>query len=94
MDYAFSAGQDGLELVVWRLPVPKPTFAELDAVKDKALAWKSNQMAEAAANMQNVERQTKAAIRAVIKLVNERLPADKKITEDELKAAIKAEALK
>lgn len=90
--FAFQQEQDGSLSIVWNLPSPKPTFAQLDAVKDQALAWKSNQVAEAAANIDGMELQPKSVIRALVKVVNDRLPAGQKITEAELKAAIKAEA--
>ena len=89
MDFAFQEGPRGSELAVWNLPTPKPTLAQLDAVLPQALAWKANQVAIAAADIDGMDLQMKAVIRALLKVVNERLPAEKKISEAELKAAIK-----
>jgi hypothetical protein len=74
----------------WKV-TPHPNRASLLLIEPQALAWKSNQVAEAAADIDAME--IKNVIRALVKTINLRLPADKKITEAELKAAIK-ESLK
>ena len=73
----------------WGLPTPQPTFAQMDAIMPQALAWKSNQVATAAADIDKMDLQLRAVIRALLSVVNQRLPAAQKITETELKAAIK-----
>lgn len=89
LNYCLIAGTNGFQ-VHWDVPgVPKPTFAQLDAILPQALAWKSNQVAEAAADIDKLE--IKHVLRALVKTINLRLPSGQKITEEELKAAIKAE---
>lgn len=81
--------QGQLAFTHWNIPVPQPTFAQIDTIMPQALAWKSNQVATAAADIDKMDLQLKAVIRALVKVVNDRLPAAQKITETELKAAIK-----
>jgi len=91
MDFALVyGGKDGTK-IQWNVPgVEKPTFTQLEAILPTALAWKSNQVAEAAADIDKME--IKYVLRALVKTINKRIPADKQITEDELRVAIKAEA--
>ena len=91
MNFVFIQTDSGLEIGRWTLPVPKPTFAQLDAVKVQALAWKSNQVSEAVSDIATMPQQLKCVIRALVKTINLRLPAGQKITEAEMKTAIKAE---
>ena len=90
IDYFIQTSKDG-RTIYWAIDTqPKPTFAQLDAILPTALAWKSNQVAEAAADIDKME--IKYVLRALVKTINKRIPADKQITEDELRVAIKAEA--
>ena len=85
-----SDGEGGVD-IVWKI-TPSPTKSALVAMEPAALAWKSNQVAEAAADIDKME--IKDVLRALVKTLNKRLPADKQVTEAELKAAIKAEVTK
>jgi hypothetical protein len=95
VNFAFSAEGPSNTLMIcrWELPVEKPTMEQLDAVMDQALAWKSNHVANAIADIDIMAPQLKDVIRALVKTINLRIPSNK-ITEAELKAAIKEEALK
>ncbi|MEI6972571.1 MAG: hypothetical protein WCL44_13765 [bacterium] len=91
-DYMIQRNEQGQLLFShWRLPAQQPTFAELDAIMAQALAWKSNKQATAAMDIDQIDPQIRAVIRALCRVVNQRLPAGQKITEAELKQAIKAE---
>ncbi len=74
--------------ITWKIE-PHPTKQQLITIEPLALAWKSNQVAEAAANIDAME--VKNVLRALVKTINLRLPSGQKITEAELKAAIKEE---
>ena len=90
-DFRFQADEKGVHLVWTNEKWPKPTIAQLEAVKGEALEWHSNKVSEAAGNMVNVSDDIKIVIKALVKLVNKRLPANAKITAEELKQAIKEE---
>jgi len=82
MDFALQYGDKGLE-IIWNIKtMPKPTFAQLDAIKGKALAWKSNEVTQAAAKIAITP-----AVQALMDAMNKRLPATNKITDAELFSA-------
>ena len=94
-DFALQGTTNGLAWATWNVAgVPRPTFSQLESVKAVALAWKTNQVAAKAAEIDNMDLQFKSVLRALVKTINLRLPADKKISEDELKTAIRQEAAK
>ena len=76
----------------WKLTNAIPTQAQLESIEPQAIASRKAKEAAAAADIEKMPVQLKAAIRALLKTVNQRLPAGQKITETELKAAIEAEA--
>ena len=81
-DFALQYGDKGLE-IIWNIKtMPKPTFAQLDAIKGKALAWKSNEVTQAAAKIAITP-----GVQALMDAMNKRLPATNKITEAELFSA-------
>jgi len=82
MDFALQYGDKGLE-IIWNIKtMPKPTFAELDAIKTKALAWKSNEVTQAAAKIAITP-----GVQALMDAMKKRLPATNKITDAELFSA-------
>jgi hypothetical protein len=82
IDFALQYGDKGLE-IIWNIKsMPKPTFAELDAIKTKALAWKSNEVTQAAAKIAITP-----GVQALMDAMNKRLPATNRISEAELFSA-------
>jgi len=91
IDFAFSWHGTNLVLEWYTTNAPAPTIAQLRSVKAVAVAWKANHDKDVASDVATYDDRTRAVIKALIKVINLRLPADKKITTEELKAAIKEE---
>lgn len=75
--------------VLWNVEGhPAPTIAQLDGCWPQAHAWARDRKTE---YDQALSRELKSVVEALVKIANQRLPADKKITAQELKEAIRAE---
>lgn len=90
-DFAFAWDGTNLVLSEWRLAPPKPTIPQLRAVVAQAAVWKAAKELDEKATVDLYDERLKAVVKALVKCINLRLPADKRITADELKAAIKEE---
>ena len=81
----------GVYIRQWKSTVDKPTKAQLEAIEADAIAWSVEKKKTEESDIEKMEAQMKAVIKALVKVVNLRLPADKKISQAEMVAAIKAE---
>jgi hypothetical protein len=81
----------GVYVSKWNLPTPQPTKQQIIDAWPQAEIWWINKQKTDESDIEKMPDQMKAVIKALVKVVNLRLPADKKITQAEMVAAIKDE---